>query len=175
MSSYHVRIAGSVYGPFTVEQLQQLTAAGRINGQAEISTDRQNWMPVASVLGPGVSRPHHTPPANSGTPSTSSGAVSVAHDAGRYLEVLRNRTNYPFYRTTILICSILGYIVAALPILGLIIKVMWTGLSSMAVYEPFAVLFVAAVIGVFVTVLREMFSMYADFVDSTLEHHSRKS
>lgn len=169
MSTYHVRIAGSVYGPFTVEQLQQLSAAGRIDSQADVSLDRTNWMPVGSLLG-AASRTQQPPSTHTGT---SSGGQSGAIDTRKYLEVLRNRTNYPFYRTTILICSIIGYITAGLPIVALVVRVMWNGLSSMAVYEPFAVLFGAAVIGVFVTVLREMFSMYADFVDSTLEHHSK--
>lgn len=69
----------------------------------------------------------------------------------------------------------MGYIVAVLPIVGLIVKVAWTGLSSVEIYEPFAAFLAAGFIAVFVTVAREMFSMYADFVDSTIEHHSRRT
>lgn len=177
MTTYHVQIAGSVYGPFTFDQLQQLAASGRINSQAEISTDRQGqphaWMPAASILGPAVTRAAQetTHAASPLGPAASTRAATG--DTRRYLETLRNQTRYPFYRTTILICTVVGYFIAVLPILGLLYRVLWTGLSSVQVYEPFAVLFATAVIGVFVTVMREMFSMYADFVDSTIEHHSR--
>ena len=175
MSSYHVRISGSVYGPFTLDQLGQMVAAGRMNGQAELSTDRQKWVPAASVLGTSFPLPKatHAFQTASAGPAHNPGASSP--DPRKYLEGLRNKTRYPFYRTTILICSIMGYIVAALPVLGLFGKVIWFGISSIQVFEPFAALFASVFIGVFITVIREMFSMYADFVDSTLDHHSRNS
>jgi hypothetical protein len=171
MSTYHVRISGSTYGPFTPEQLQQLAASGRINGQAEVSRDRQTWAPAATVLGAALTRPASAPIP---TPAPADMAMPK-QEAKHYLEMLRNRTHYPFYRTTILICSILGYVLTALPIIGLVLKIVWTGLSSVEAIEVFGALFAAAFLGVFVTVSREMFSMYADFVDSTLAHHSKRS
>jgi hypothetical protein len=176
MSKYHVRIAGSVYGPFTTEQLQQMAASGRLNGQAELSQDRQSWMPAATLLGTAFS---HASQAARSTPSsepTQGARVAIpSKSAAGYLASLRNRTHYPFYRTTVLFCSILGYILACLPVLALLFKVVWTGMSSIAVYEPFAALFAAILIGVFVTVIREIASMYADLVDSTLDTHSKNA
>jgi hypothetical protein len=166
MSIYHVRVAGSVYGPFTLEQLTQLAQSGRLQPQSEVSLDRISWMPASALLGPA---PSHAQTSTKATPLR-----NTSHsDVRRYLDGLRGSTRYPFYRTTILICSILGYITAALPIIGLTIKVIWFGLSSLEIFEPFAALFATAFIAVFVTVLREMFSMYGDFVDSTLDYHSR--
>lgn len=170
MSMYHVRISGNTYGPFTSEQIQQLAASGKINSQAEVSKDRQTWAPVASVLGVSLARPA---PAATPTPAPAE-VLAPNQDAKLYLQTLRNRTHYPFYRTTILICSILGYLVTALPIIALVLKVVWTGLSSVAPVEVFGALFASAFLGVFVTVAREMFSMYADLVDSTLAHHSKR-
>lgn len=174
MSTYHVRIGGNVYGPFTSEQLQQAAAAGRITGSSEISTDRPGqahaWLPAAQVLGPGSLR-------NGQSAGSAPAAVSpaVTGNTQKYLESLRKNTRYPFYRTTILICSILGYVSALLPVVVVVWKVIWTGLSSISPYESIGAVFAAAFIGVLVTVSREMFSMYADFVDSTLDHHSRRS
>jgi hypothetical protein len=170
MSTYHVRIAGNTYGPFTSEQLQQLAASGKINGQAEVSKDRQTWAPVATVIGTAVSRPSS---ATIPVPAPAE-APAPKQEARLYLETLRNRTHYPFYRTTILICSILGYLVTALPIIGLVLKIVWTGLSSVIPIEVFGAFFASAFLGVLVTVAREMFSMYADLVDSTLAHHSKR-
>lgn len=174
MIKYYVKIAGSVYGPFSVEQLQQMAAAGRIDGTAEVSADRQRWSPVAAVIGAGFGRP--VPSAEivaSGAQPSARVADVNTKTAASYLAMLRNRTCYPFYRTTVLVCTILGYIIAGLPVLALLVKVLWTGMSSVAIYEPFAALFAAVLIGVFVTVVREIFSMYADLVDSTLDKHSK--
>lgn len=176
MSSYHVRVGGKVYGPFTGEQLQQAAAAGRITGTAEISTDRPGqphaWLPAAQVLGPGSLRGGQPVGA---APNAVAGSVVATGGTQKYLESLRNRTRYPFYRTAILICAILGYVAAFMPIGLIVFKVVWTGLSSISPYEVIGAVFAAAFIGVLVTVSREMFSMYADFVDSTLDHHSRSS
>lgn len=171
MSTFHVRISGNTYGPFTTEQLQQLAASGRINGQAEVSKDRQTWTPASTILGASLARPT---PATVSTPAPTE-VTPTKQESKRYLETLRNRTHYPFYRTTILICSILGYLLMALPIVGLGLKIVWTGLSSVEAIEVFGALFAATFLGVFVTVTREMFSMYADFVDSTLAHHSKRN
>jgi len=167
MSTYHVRVAGSVYGPFTHEQLMQLAASGRLQQQSEVSSDRKNWVPASAITGPTQSAAPASSPVDSPR-------ASAHPDARRYLDALRGRTSYPFYRTTILICSLLGYIVAALPVIGLSVKLLWFGLSSIELFEPFAAVFAAAFIAVLVTVIREMFSMYADFVDSTIEYHSKR-
>ena len=172
MSSYFVRMSSNMYGPFSREQMLQMSSAGRINGQTEISVDRVSWSPAATILeGPNV-RPPNAPVAPFG-PGVPSLMMSTSADKKKYLELLRNNTRYPFYRTTILICSILGYVVAALPLVAFVIRVLWFGLGSVLIYEPFAAVFAAGLIAALVTVLREMFSMYADFVDSTLEHHSK--
>lgn len=175
MSMYHVRAAGKVYGPFSTEQLQQLSAAGRLNNQAEVSIDKLSWRPIAEVLAGAGGQPVGGGSAAATVAAGRNVTDAGDHygDAGKYLEALRNRTRYPFYRTSILIYSILGYVLAAIPIFGLVIKVFWTGISSVQVYEPFAVILGSALIAAFVTVLREVFSMYADFVDSTLDFHAR--
>lgn len=168
MSSYHVRISGSIYGPFSREQLSQMAASGRINVKTEVSADRTTWVPASTVLDGVASR---TPIGGSVGAGEGAG-VSGAPDTARYLESLRARTRYPFYRTTILVASILGYVVAAAPVLLFLAKIIWSGLSSVEVYEPFAVIIASGMVAVFVTVAREMFSMYADFVDSTLDDHA---
>ena len=171
MSTYHVRVAGNVYGPFSHAQLVQMATAGRVNGQTEISTDRINWTLAASVLGAANSpSPSPVPTAARGT---AAGDNQPLPRGRKYLETLRNNSRYPFYRTTVLICSIFGYLIAAAPILGLFFKIVWRGLSSVEIYEPFGAIIAGVFIMVFVTVLREMFSMYADFVDSTIDYHSR--
>lgn len=175
MSSYFVRMSGNMYGPFNRDQMLQMTSSGRINGQTEVSLDRVNWSPAAAVLEGPASRPPNAPAAPFGTGGSASLAMSSSADKKRYLELLRNNTRYPFYRTTILICSILGYVVAALPLIAFVVRVIWSGLGSVLIYEPFAAFFVAGLIAALVTVFREMFSMYADFVDSTLEHHSKSA
>jgi hypothetical protein len=172
MSNYHVRLGGKIYGPFATDQLQQMAANGRINGSTDVSQDQRNWVPAASILGAGLTQTSHSPHGGSSSDGVHGGR---AKSAASYLAGLRNRTHYPFYRTIVLICSILGYVIACLPVLALFFKLFWTGMSSIEVYEPFAAFFAALVIGVFVTVIREIASMYADLVDSTLDHHSRRA
>lgn len=171
MSSYHVRIAGSVYGPFSREQLGQMATANRINPTTEVSTDRVTWQPASTVVDGASWR---TPSGGGGNQAEVAVVVGAAPDTAAYLESLRARTRYPFYRTTILVASILGYIAAAAPVLFFLAKIVWFGLSSVQPYEPFAVIIGSGMVAVFVTVAREMFSMYADFVDSTLNHHAAR-
>lgn len=171
MSSYHVRISGNIYGPFSREQLVQMATAGRINSKTEISTDRATWGPASTVLDGAAARP---PSGGSAVPVESGSNSGPAPDTARYLETLRARTRYPFYRTTILVGAILGYIAAAAPVVVFLAKIIWFGLSSVESYEPFAVILASGMVAVFVTVTREMFSMYADFVDSTLDDHASR-
>lgn len=171
MSSYHVRISGNIYGPFNREQLAQMATAGRIKANTEVSTDRTTWGPASAVLDGVAPRPTG---GDGGSPEVRRGSTSPAPETGRYLEVLRARTRYPFYRTTILVASILGYVAAAAPVIFFLGKIIWFGLSSVESYEPFAVIIASGLVAVFVTVAREMFSMYADFVDSTLDHHASR-
>jgi hypothetical protein len=170
MSTHYVRISGNVYGPFSREQLGQMATAGRINANTDLSADRVTWRPASALLD-GIP---WKASGGGGNSVEGGGSASVAPDTAMYLESLRARTRYPFYRTTILVASILGYIAAASPVILFLAKIIWFGLSSVESYEPFAVIIGAGMVAVFVTVAREMFSMYADFVDSTLNHHAAR-
>jgi hypothetical protein len=175
MSSFYVRMSGKIFGPFTNDQLQQMRTAGRINGQTEISTDRTAWMPAATVLGTNDVSVTNAPQVPTGVGARVAQPIPTASDTKKYLAALRNNTRYPFYRTTILIYSILGYVGAALPIVALVGKVLWLGLSSVEVIEPIGAVIGSGLIAAFVTLFREIFSMYGDLVDSTIDHHYRES
>jgi hypothetical protein len=168
MSGQYVRVAGNVYGPFSTDQLAQMRTAGRITDQTDVSADRSTWRP----LGSGAAAP---PPVAS--PHASLAAMSVGSDGPeatkRYLERLRRQTRYPFYRTTVFVASILGYVVAAAPIVGLVLQILWFGLGSIGILQPLAAVAASVLVIVIVTVAREVASMYADFVDSTLAEHAR--
>jgi hypothetical protein len=166
-------MSGKVFGPFSNDQLNQMRAAGRINGQTEISTDRAAWMPAGSMMGATDVAAANAPQMPIGAAVRSTSAAPSSTDTKKYVAAIRNNTRYPFYRTAIVIYSILGYILAALPVVALIGKVLWLGLSSVEIVEPFAAIIGAGLIAAFVTLFREVMSMYGDLVDSTIEHHSR--
>jgi hypothetical protein len=171
MSTYYVRNGGKVYGPFTQQQLSQLSASGRVLPQTEVSTDQVRWLPASSVVGTATPT---VPPASSGIgPSQESGNGGDGSDTKRYLKRLRERTHYPFYRTVTLIVAAIGYMASAAPLVALGMQVVWNGLSSVEIWQPFAAIVTSGLSGVFVTVLREVASMYADIVDSTVAFHSK--
>lgn len=166
MSSQYVRVAGNIYGPFSPEQLGQMRNAGRVNDQTEISTDRVTWR----QLGGSVSAaPNH----GSMPFASDRGSVGRQQDTKGYLERLRNQTRYPFYRTVVLVASILGYVAAAIPLVALAVRVLWFGLGSITIVQPVAAVVGSVLLVVVVTVAREVASMFADFVDSTLMRHAK--
>jgi hypothetical protein len=169
MSVYYVRRSGNIYGPFSREQLSQMLASGRLAPDADVSSDRSAWMPAASIVGGGAQP--SLPPASPGAADLHGAAIGSG--AKQYLDRLRKRTQYPFYRTAVLVVTIIGYVGAVAPIVVLILRVAWNGLRSVEAYEPFAAVLGSALAAVFVTVMKEVASMFADFVDSTLMHHSK--
>jgi len=172
MNNYHAKVGGKVYGPFTREQLMQMVSSGRINAATEVSVDRVAWTTAGSVLGlaasadvgPRVPSPDGAPP---------NSAHRSVGDGSSHLQILRNHSRYPFYRTSVTVAAFVGYMTAAAPILGYLGRIAWLGLSSFEFYELLAVAVVSGLVAILVTVLREVASMFADLVDSTLDHHAR--
>jgi hypothetical protein len=163
MSQYFGRSGGQVYGPYAQEQLASLAASGRVTPTTEVSTDRVNWVPAATLQGGGAGGPKAAP-ASSGDPA-------------RYLERLRGRTNYPTYRAVVLIFSVLGYIAAALPTIGVIVTFIMQGavefFENQGPVVAIACFFGSALGAVLVKFYQEFATMLVDFTDSTIDHHAR--
>jgi hypothetical protein len=166
MSSQYVRVAGNIYGPFSPEQLGQMRNSGRVNDQTEVSADRVTWR----ALGGNVNVAPNVIPIPLGSDGDT---VGRQQDMKGYLERLRNQTHYPFYRTVVLVASVLGYVAAAIPLVALTVRVIWFGLSSITILQPVAAVIGSVLLVVIVTVAREVASMFADFVDSTLMRHAK--
>jgi hypothetical protein len=167
MSEIFVRSGGQVYGPYSQQQYASLVSSGRVTPATEVSTDRTTWVPAARFKSDTAGRPVGA--------STRSGRAG----ASTYLTELRGRTNYPIYRAVVLIFSILGFIGAALPTIGHVILVLRFGLEDYfktvegqewMIVMPF---FVSAMVAVGVKFYQEFATMIVDFVDSTIDHHSR--
>ena len=164
MSDMFVRSAGKVFGPYSQQQFAALVSSGRVTPQTEVSTDRVTWFPAGSLQS-----------------SASTSAVQQGHRGGTatYLSGLRGRTNYPVYRAVVTIFAILGFIGAALPSVAHVVMVARLGLEryfdsiegqEWLVVMPF---FISALAAVGVKFYQEFATMIVDFVDSTIDHHSR--
>jgi hypothetical protein len=172
VSNYYAKVTGKIYGPFTREQLNQMASSGRINSETEVSADRVAWTTAGGLLrlpaGP-----------DAGTRGTlvdaapASPIQRASGDSTGYLQLLRNHSRYPFYRTSVMVATVVGYMFAAAPIVVSLGRIAWLGLSSLEVYEPVASAVLSGLLAILVTVLREVASMFADLVDSTLDHHAR--
>jgi hypothetical protein len=172
MSTYYAKVAGKIYGPFTSEQLNQMASSGRINSATEVSTDRAAWTTAGALLSLPV-----VPDAGTRGPLVAAEPASpvqrASGDSTGYLKLLRNHSRYPFYRTSVMVATVVGYMVAAAPIVVYLGRIAWLGLSSFELYDPVASAVLSGLLAIFVTVLREVASMFADLVDSTLDHHAR--
>jgi hypothetical protein len=73
----------------------------------------------------------------------------------------------------VLVAAVVGYMTAAAPVLVYCARIIWFGLSSFEPYELVAAAVLSGLLAILVTVLREVASMFADLVDSTLDHHAR--
>ena len=172
MNSFYAKVSGKVYGPFTREQLMQMASSGRVNAATEVSVDRSTWSTAGAVLGlpSGIDGFAQSGAAGPAMPTPSR---SVAIDSSGYLQILRNHSRYPFYRTSVLVAAVVGYMTAAAPLLIYGARIVWLGLSSFEPYELVAAAVASGLLAILVTVLREVASMFADLVDSTLDHHAR--
>ena len=172
MGSFYAKVAGKVYGPFTKEQLMQMASSGRVNAATEVSADRTTWTTAGALLGlaPGPEAFAQAGPVGS-APQNPSRAPSP--DSASYLQILRNHSRYPFYRTSVLVAAVVGYMTAAAPVVVYCARIIWFGLSSFEPYELVAAAVASGLLAILVTVLREVASMFADLVDSTLDHHAR--
>ena len=172
MSTYHAKVAGKIYGPFTREQLSQMASSGRINAATEVSTDRVAWTTAGGLLGLLAG-----PDAGTRGPLVDAAPASLIQrasgDSTGYLQLLRNHSRYPFYRTSVMVATVVGYMSAAAPIVVYLGRIAWLGLSSFELYEPVGSAVLSGLLAILVTVLREVASMFADLVDSTLDHHAR--
>ncbi len=48
---YYIRVAGKVYGPYPLQQLQDFVSQGRITPQSEVSNDGQTWFAGNAIPG----------------------------------------------------------------------------------------------------------------------------
>jgi len=172
MNAFYAKVSGKVYGPFTKEQLMHMASSGRLNASTEVSVDQSTWTTAGAVLGlgPSVEGVSRAGTAGAVPPTPSRGPVV---DSSGYLQVLRNHSRYPFYRTSVLVAAVVGYMTAAAPVLVYCARIIWFGLSSFEPYELVAAAVLSGLLAILVTVLREVASMFADLVDSTLDHHAR--
>lgn len=81
---YYVRSGKKVLGPFDTEQLQELRAGGRLRATYEVSSDCENWRPVADVL----DKPQ--PPAETGSTGTApTGSWFYAYEGEQHGPITR--------------------------------------------------------------------------------------
>ncbi|MEI8368137.1 MAG: DUF4339 domain-containing protein [Planctomycetia bacterium] len=172
MSSFYAKVSGKVYGPFTREQLMQMASSGRVNAATEVSADRNAWSTAGALLGLASGPEGYAQPAAAG-PTMPTPSRSVTIDCSGYLQILRNHSRYPFYRTSVLVAAVVGYMTAAAPVFIYGARIIWFGLSSFEPYELVGAAVASGLLAILVTVLREVASMFADLVDSTLDHHAR--
>lgn len=163
MSGMYVRSGGQIYGPYSQQQLAAMLSSGRITPTTEISADRVTWMQAASI------QSRHA-----------AAARPTRGSASGYLTDLRGRTNYPIYRAVVMISTILGFIVAAAPVIVHIVVILNMGFQryfesvrgeEWRVGLPF---FIAALAAVGVKFYQEFATMLVDFVDSTIDHNARQ-
>jgi len=165
MSQYFVRSGGQVFGPYSQQQLSSLAASGRVTPTTEISTDRVNWSPASTLQG--------------GSSGGQQAAAPAAVNPARYLERVRGRTHYPIYRAVVLICSVIGYIGAALISIAHVVMIIRMGLDQyfrMIEGQPWMVVLpfvMSAVVAVLVKFYQELTTMLVDFTDSTIDYHAR--
>ncbi|MDD3588168.1 MAG: DUF4339 domain-containing protein, partial [Thermoguttaceae bacterium] len=48
---YYIRVAGKVYGPYPLQQLQDFVSQGRITPQSEVSNDGPTWFSGNAIPG----------------------------------------------------------------------------------------------------------------------------
>jgi hypothetical protein len=182
---------GQQNGPYSVEQLQEYLRQGNFTAEDLACYDGRNWVTVAQVPGLATRKQPATPPEQSPagqqravqkprnlkkqTSPTKKGSMKAGKQ--QYLNQIRTNTSYPTYRGIIGIIAILGYLLAALNGLAVLISgFMIMGDSFIAgVGVIVGGLLIACLIFLGARFGKEAALIIADIGDSTIETNSKSS